>query len=138
VLACPDFPGCVGTMLPNVAWSDGFTLLRDLGKNPDGSYLSVEGLRAIHWAHRIGALLVTIIIVIAAIRLMRASVSLKRQALFIKIALTLQIAIGISTVLFDQPILVATAHNFFAAVLLATLIVAAYRINAGSQFTRSL
>jgi heme a synthase len=138
VLACPDFPGCVGTMLPNVAWSDGFTLMRDLGKNPDGTYLSVEGLRAIHWAHRIGALLVTVIIVIAAIRLMRASVSLKRQAMFIKIALTLQIAIGISTVLLDQPILVATAHNFFAAVLLATLIVAAYRINAGSQFTRRL
>jgi heme A synthase len=35
--------------------------------------------------------------------------------------------IGISAVIFDQPILVATAHNFFAAVLLATLVIAAYR-----------
>jgi heme a synthase len=138
VLACPDFPGCVGTMLPSVAWTEGFTLIHELGKNPDGTFLSVEGLRAIHWAHRIGALLVTIIIVIAAVKLMRASTSLKRQALFIKIALTLQILIGISTVLFDQPILVATAHNFFAAVLLITLVIAAYRVTASARTTHGL
>jgi heme a synthase len=138
VLACADFPGCVGTMLPSVAWGEGFTLIRELGKNPDGSFLSVEGLRAIHWAHRIGALVVTVIIVIAAIRLMRANTSLKRQALFIKIALTIQILVGISTVIFDQPIAVATAHNFFAAVLLATLVVAAYRVTASTRSTHAL
>lgn len=129
VLACADFPGCNGTMMPELAWGDGFTMMRELGKNPDGTYLSIDALRAIHWAHRIGALVVTIIVVATAIALMRANAQLKRQAMYIKIALTLQILIGISTVIFDQPILVATAHNFFAAVLLATLIVAAYRVS---------
>jgi heme a synthase len=129
VMACADFPGCNGTLMPSVAWGDGFTLLRELGKNADGSYMSIDALRAIHWAHRIGALVVSVVIVAAAISLMRANTQLKRQALFIKIALTLQILIGISTVVFNQPIAVATAHNFFAAILLATLIVAAYRIS---------
>jgi heme a synthase len=130
VMACADFPGCNGTMMPRVSWGDGFTAMRELGKNADGSFLSIEALRAIHWAHRIGALVVTIAIVAAAISLMRANVQLKRQAMWIKIALTLQILIGISTVVFNQPIAIATAHNFFAAVLLGTLVVAAYRVSA--------
>ncbi len=128
VLACADFPGCNGTMNPTLAWSEAFTFLRELGKNPDGSYLSADALRTIHWAHRIGAIVATVAIVAAALSLMRTSASLKPQARWIKIALLLQILIGISTVIFDQPILVATAHNFFAAVLLATLVVAAYRV----------
>jgi heme a synthase len=133
VLACADFPTCMGSMNPSVDWAKGFSFARELGKNADGTYLSIEALRAIHWAHRIGALAVTVVIVAAAVSLMRADQALKRQALFIKIALTLQILIGISTVIFDQPIAVATAHNFFAAVLLGTFVVAAYRVTAQSR-----
>ena len=44
-------------------------------------------------------------------------------------ALVLQIVVGISTVHFAKPILLATAHNFVAAVLLGTLMVAAYRVS---------
>jgi cytochrome c oxidase assembly protein subunit 15 len=127
VLACPDFPGCHGTLTPRVDYAEGFTLLRELGKNPDGTMLSIEGLKAIHWAHRLGALAVTVIVVAAALALMRGSRTLRREAIWIKSALLLQILIGIGTVLFDQPILLATAHNFFAAVLLATLLIAAWR-----------
>lgn len=131
VMACADFPGCngAGQLTPAVAWNEGFTLFRALGRNPDGSFLSIEGLRAIHWAHRVGALITTVVVVAAAVSLLRAHQALKRQALWIKTALLLQIVIGISTVLFAQPIVVAVAHNFVAAVLLATLVVAAYRVS---------
>lgn len=127
VLACPDFPGCHGTLAPRVDYAEGFTLMRELGKNPDGTMLSIEGLKAIHWAHRLGALAVTVIIVAAALALMRGNRALRREAIWIKTALLAQILIGIGTVIFDQPILLATAHNFFAAVLLATLLIAAWR-----------
>jgi len=130
VLACPDFPGCNGSLSPSVAWSEGFTLMRAMGRNADGSFLSIDALRAIHWAHRIGALVVTIIVIAAAVNLMRATTELKRMALAIKLALLVQVVIGISTVLFNQPILVATAHNFFAAALLGTLVAAAYRLRS--------
>ena len=131
VMACVDFPGCngAGQLTPVVAWNEGFTLLRALGRNPDGSFLTIEGLRAIHWAHRIGALVTTVVVVAAAISLLRAHQALRRQALWIKTALLLQVAIGIGTVLFAQPIVLAVAHNFVAAVLLATLVVAAYRVS---------
>ena len=131
VMACADFPGCnaAGQLTPAVAWNEGFTLFHALGRNADGSFLTIEGLRAIHWAHRIGALVTTIVVIVAAVSLLRAHQALKRQALWIKTALLLQIVIGISTVLFAQPIALAVAHNFVAAVLLATLVVAAYRVS---------
>ncbi len=129
VVACSDFPGCNGTLRPTVDWREGFTFLRELGRKPDGSFLSLEALRAIHWAHRIGALITTVIVIAAALSLMRASASLRRQAMWIKGALAAQILVGIGTVIFGQPIALATAHNFFAAVLLATLVVAAFRVS---------
>ena len=131
VMACGDFPGCngAGQLRPAVAWNEGFTLFRALGRNPDGSFLSIEGLRAIHWAHRIGALITTVVLIAAAISLLRAHQALRRQALWIMTALLLQIVIGVSTVLFAQPIVLAVAHNFVAAVLLGTLVAAAYRVS---------
>ncbi len=134
VLACADFPGCGGTLTPRVDWSEGFSFIRELGRRPDGSFLTIEALRAIHWAHRIGALVTTIAVLAAAITLMRAHAALKRQAMWIKVVLIAQIVVGISTVLWSQPILLATAHNFFAAVLLATLVVAAYRVSGARSF----
>ena len=134
VLACADFPGCGGTLTPNVDWREGFTFARELGRKPDGSFLSVEALRAIHWAHRIGALVTTLMVLAAALTLMRAHAALKRQAMWIKAALLAQIVVGICTVLFAQPIALATAHNFLAAVLLASLVVAAYRVSGARSY----
>jgi heme a synthase len=134
VLACADFPGCGGTLAPSVNWSEGFTFARSLGRTPEGAFLSIEALRAIHWAHRIGALVATVAVLTAAIALMRAHAALKRQAMWIKLALVAQIVVGISTVLFGQPIALATAHNFLAAVLLATLVMAAYRVSGARSY----
>lgn len=128
VAACPDFPGCGGTWTPDVDWSTGFVFGRALGRNADGSFLSIEALRAIHWAHRIGALVTTLVVVAAAVTLLRNYGALRRQALWIKMALLAQILVGVGTVLFNQPILLATAHNFVAAVLLGTLVTAAARL----------
>ena len=143
VMACGDFPGCNGQMQPTVAWNEGFALFRALGRNPDGTFLSIEGLRAIHWAHRVGALVTTVMVIAAAVALQGAHSALRRQALWITIGLVLQVVVGISTVHFAKPILLATAHNFVASALLATLLVAAYRVsgpnsNAGFAVSTTL
>ncbi len=129
VMACGDFPGCNGDLQPTVAWNEGFTLFRALGRNPDGSFLSIEGLRAIHWAHRVGAVVTSAVVIAASVALMRAHSALRRQAMWIQTALVVQVVIGISTVHFAKPILLATAHNFVASVLLGMLVVAAYRVS---------
>ncbi|HOB00885.1 MAG: COX15/CtaA family protein [Burkholderiales bacterium] len=129
VLACADFPGCNGSLTPQVDWAEGFAFARALGRNPDGSFLSIEALRAIHWAHRWGALITTVVVIAAALALMRAHAALRQQAILIKLVLLAQIGIGIATVLLDQPIVLATAHNAMAALLLATLVVATCRVS---------
>ena len=134
VLACAEFPGCGGTMFPSVDWREGFTFARALGRTPEGGFLSIEALRAIHWAHRIGAIVTTVVIIAAALTLRRGHAALKRQAMWINMALLAQILVGISTVWFSQPIVLATAHNFFAAVLLATLVVATYRVSGARSY----
>ena len=129
VLACADFPGCNGSLTPQVDWAEGFAFARALGRNPDGSFLSIEALRAIHWAHRWGALITTVVVIAAALALMRAHAALRQQAILIKLVLLAQIGIGIATVLLDQSIVLATAHNAMAALLLATLVVATCRVS---------
>ncbi len=142
-LACMDFPTCHGAWKPATDFSHGFHFVRELGMTTNGEPLSNEALNAIHWAHRIGALVTTVVLIAAAVALLRAHPALRRQAMWIKTALVLQILIGISTVHFAKPIFLATAHNFVAAVLLATLMVAAYRVsgpksNAGFAVSTTL
>jgi cytochrome c oxidase assembly protein subunit 15 len=50
VLACDDFPLCHGEIIPPMDFQSGFSLWRELGKATDGQFLTIEALRAIHWA----------------------------------------------------------------------------------------
>jgi cytochrome c oxidase assembly protein subunit 15 len=58
VLACPDFPTCLGSAWPETNWSEGFSLWRQLGLNAQGEFISPVALQTIHWAHRLFAVLV--------------------------------------------------------------------------------
>src|SRR5688572_3676608 len=55
-LACIDFPTCHGGWLPEMDFRHGFQLVRELGRTADGGHLAYEALTAIHWTHRVGAL----------------------------------------------------------------------------------
>src|SRR6185503_19562471 len=55
-LACPDLPLCLGRALPPMDFGNAFHVLRELGQTPQGELLSREALTAIHWSHRMFAL----------------------------------------------------------------------------------
>ena len=55
VLACPDFPTCLGRFWPQTQWQEGFTLWRKLGLDAHGDFISPVALQTIHWAHRLFA-----------------------------------------------------------------------------------
>lgn len=61
-LACTDLPTCHGAWMPNMDFANAFHVIRPLGVGADGEYLTIEALRAIHWMHRVGAI-VTVLIV---------------------------------------------------------------------------
>lgn len=115
-LACRDFPTCNGLWLPEMDFAHAYRIFRELGQTIDGAPLPYAALTAIHWTHRAGALIVTLIAGILAARLF-ARPEWRRWGAFLGIALLAQIGLGISAVVLFLPLPVAVAHNAGAAVL---------------------
>lgn len=124
-LACPDLPLCRGTLVPSMDFANAFHVVRELGMAPDGRLLTSEALTAIHWVHRMFALLVVAILGMLAFRLIR-NAPLKKLGWLLAAALAAQFLLGLANVAFGLPLALATAHNAGAAVLLATLVVINY------------
>lgn len=117
-LACNEFPACVnGEWLPPMDFSNAFHVVRELGKTADGQNLSFAALTAIHVLHRIGAVIVLLVVGALSIRLIKQPVW-RYWGWSLLAALTVQILLGISNVVFGLPLPVAVAHNGGAAVLL--------------------
>jgi cytochrome c oxidase assembly protein subunit 15 len=119
-LACPDLPLCVGHAVPSMDFANGFHMVRELGRTDDGELLPQAALIAIHWSHRMFALVVVAVVAWAAIRAMKLYRAL---GLLIGALLALQFSLGIANVAFSVPLALAAAHNAGAAALLAALVV---------------
>jgi cytochrome c oxidase assembly protein subunit 15 len=120
-LACgTDFPTCLSQWAPPTDFHEGFVLWREIGVNYEGGVLDMAARTAIQIAHRIGALLVFCYLSWLAYRLLRNGFRFGGIALVV--VLVLQVALGISNVVFGLPLPVATAHNGGAALLLFTLL----------------
>lgn len=116
-LACSDFPTCLGAWLPAMDFARAFALHRDLGQNADGTLLANAALTAIHWSHRVGALVVALLVGRLAY-LLSGRRDWRRWGLLLGVALGVQIGIGIANILMLLPLPLAVAHNAGAAVLL--------------------
>jgi cytochrome c oxidase assembly protein subunit 15 len=124
-VACNQFPSCRAELWwPAADFSHGFTLLRELGSTASGQVLSFAALTAIHLGHRLGALLVLLVVGTYALRCRHDSA---RRGNLILGALALQLALGIANVLLQLPLPLAVLHNLGAAALLACLILSAHR-----------
>lgn len=119
-LACNQFPTCLsGEWWPATEFGPGFTLLRELGSTASGEPLSFAALTAIHLAHRLGALLVLLVVGAYGLRCLRRGAA---GGKLIVGALALQISLGIANVLLQLPLPLAVAHNLGAAALLGALL----------------
>ena len=126
VLACPDFPTCLGDVWPETNWAEGFTLWRQLGLNAHGEFISPVALQTIHWAHRLFAIAVLMILTVLswkASRLATSAISgLNRFAKLLLALLLLQVVTGISNVVFQWPLLAALLHTAGSAALVFCLV----------------
>lgn len=120
-LACSDFPLCQNSLLPNMDFGHAFNLNRALGQGADGKLLSLEALTAIHWSHRLGALVVLISVGALAMGLLRSGE--KTHGGILVGLLAVQILLGIGNVMLSLPLPLAVAHNIGAAFLLSLIVV---------------
>jgi cytochrome c oxidase assembly protein subunit 15 len=127
-VACVDLPTCHGQWWPAMDFANGFHLSQHIGPNYLGGQLDSEARTAIHMTHRLGALLVTALLLLLAWQLRRDG--LPRLAALLLLALATQIGLGMSNVIFHLPLLIAVAHNLGGAVLLLTTVLINYRVRA--------
>ena len=118
-LACTEFPLCKGLLLPPM----------DFSYSPDNSVtpLSAEKLTAIHWVHRIGALLTVLYLSWLSARLM----AVKGLQIIGKAILGLvvfQFMLGIFNVMTGMPLAGAVLHNAVAMLLLVSLVSLSFRL----------
>jgi cytochrome c oxidase assembly protein subunit 15 len=79
-------------------------------------------------SHRLGALALTLVLLLLAWQLRRAGLS--RLAGLLLLALGVQISLGIGNVVFHLPLVLAVAHNAGGALLLLTLVLINYRLRS--------
>lgn len=129
-LACPELPLCLGQAVPPMDFRNAFHVLRELGETPQGELLSREALTAIHWSHRMFALVAVAVIGWAAYRALAVSRAL---AALIALLVILQFSLGVANVLVSRPLGLAAAHNAGAALLLIALVVLNFFAFRGSD-----
>jgi heme a synthase len=126
-LACTDFPMCHGQWVPDMDFEHAFTLHRELGETASGALLSLDALTAIHWTHRLMALIVTLYLAWLVVRLLRTP-GYADMGMMVAGLLALQVTLGINNVLFSLPLALAVAHNTGAALLLSSMVLLNYRV----------
>ena len=129
-LGCPDLPLCYGEVWPsNMDFEEGFLKWQEVGVNYEGGQLSPSGRTAIHFVHRLGAIVALIALGLIGLRYLKhTSDRIRGASILMLIALSAQLAIGILMVWFGIPLFLATAHNAFAALLLLSFINLLYTV----------
>ncbi len=139
VLACTGFPTCNGQWWPEMDFATGFTLLRSLG-GEDGVLRTVPSQVAIHMAHRLGAIVLTLALLglVWALWRRRADCAATgRFALGLLALLGLQILSGLSNVVLGWPLLAALAHSAGAAALVLVMTLLLARLPSARRVTQA-
>jgi cytochrome c oxidase assembly protein subunit 15 len=127
-LACPDFPTCQTQWWPTIAdFEEGFVLWRGIGVDYEGGVLDHPARVAVHFTHRLGAVLAAVLIALLGWRLLEKPAT-RPDGVAVVGLLLLQLALGVSIVWFGVPLAVAVLHNGVAAILLLAVINANQRI----------
>ncbi|HEX5697811.1 MAG TPA: COX15/CtaA family protein [Rhodoferax sp.] len=120
VLACTDFPQCQNRWWPDMNFTQGFELWRHLGVTGGGEPISFAALTAIHYVHRLMAYLVLTVLALLAWQLNRLA-AWRVHSRVLAALVGLQLATGLSNVVFEWPLLAALLHTGGSAALVLTL-----------------
>jgi heme a synthase len=123
-VACPDFPTCQHSWWPPMDFRNGFVLWRGLDIDYEGGVLANPARTAIHFTHRLGAVIAgTLLLSLGLLTAARASSRRLRIAgWLLAAAVLLQISIGVAMVHWGMPLAGATLHNAGAALLVISIV----------------
>ena len=128
-LACTDFPKCLDQWYPKeMIFNEAFNVINLPDVNYEGGILAYGAKVAVHYTHRITALILTFVFISAlyvVFKLNKHSLLKKLMSISI-IFFILQIILGISNVVYSLPLNIAVWHTMNAAILMALISSALY------------
>ncbi|EKE81494.1 COX15/CtaA family protein [Idiomarina xiamenensis] len=127
-LACTEFPFCEGNWWQRLDVAGAFSV--PAADNYLYGAHDYDDRMTMHIAHRIGAIITSIVVLALLIKCWRQAVSnfFRRNLLIVGLLLLVQVALGISNVWFSLPLPVAVAHNAVGVLLLISLVALNYNI----------
>ncbi|MGJ0489582.1 signal recognition particle-docking protein FtsY [Methylobacter sp.] len=122
-LACTGFPQCNGYWWPEADYQGALNLFNGLITGYSG-VLSYDAQVAVHWLHRVGALVSFILLSLVMLSATSESYPkpVRKAGLLLSLLLFVQIALGIVSVKLAMPLWVVVTHNAFSALLMLPLI----------------
>src|ERR1700691_161396 len=106
-IACPDLPTCQRSWWPDMDFQNAFVLWRGLGVDYEGGVLASPARVAIHFTHRLGAIVVGSFLIVTGLLVVARSAwpLLRFLGALLVLAVLLQISIGVAMVHFHLPLL---------------------------------
>lgn len=122
--ACPDFPTCQGSYWPSMDVFEGLVMWREAGLEFDARSLNLPGATAIHFAHRVSALVTLLYAGWLSFYVLHTGIEGKfcRYGFLVLLVLSSAVALGVMQVLMHMPLVVAVAHSAAGALLVLSLV----------------
>ena len=128
-VACPELPTCQNQWWPQMDFKKAFDIGQAIGPNYLGGQMDNSARMAIHMSHRIGAVITTLAVIFLALLLLQLRQKAVTRMAYVALGiLALQIALGLSNILFHFPISIAVLHNAVGALLLLSMVTVNYQI----------
>ena len=120
--SCTILPGCQGEWFPVENLTQGFDPTRQLVTDDQSRVITGDVQATLHMAHRLGAAMTLIYLLALAYAALRLDKRLRNTSIAIIALAVLQAGLGITAVIAELPLLMVTAHNAIAAVLLLAMV----------------
>lgn len=120
--ACQSLPDCHGAWLPGSEIWTAIDLSREHQVTSAGQAIGGQERSDIHIAHRLGAVVTTLLILAVGLMAWRAGEGLRFAGGLVLILVVAEFSIGIASVATGLPISLAVAHNWVAGLLLLVIL----------------
>lgn len=120
--SCQSLPSCHGNWLPSANIWQAMDLSQQHVVTPEGWVVGGRERIDIHIAHRLGAVLTALLVLLVGFLAWRSGGRLRVAGVTVLLLVTLEFTLGVTAILSDLPIGLAVAHNWLAGLLLLGLL----------------
>ena len=120
--SCTVLPGCNGDWASIANLMQGFDVFNTLGTDDQGRIITGSMQKTVHMTHRLGAIVTFVYLAWLAVKALKLDNSLRNTSISLLVFLLIQAGLGVTAVLTELPLLLVTAHNATAAMLLLAVV----------------